>query len=237
MANDNRLIINDSFEYGYKIVSNNVEGRRVHSIVDRFGNILDFFFDDEPKLIPISYEKCFALGNDKHGKNQFCKLFSSYRDPEKNGCERITSFQEVSGIHKINNDRLLLLTSNGLCFFDTNDLEQASDFFDSLRPAKNDKNGLWIYEKKVTSSDAEYTTSLFGVISLDGSIHPTCYDTFFKKEISVDSYKCGFKPYDIIITDDVIAALDERQKEDQMKATRKVNSLIKSIEKQRTNNK
>ena len=131
MANDNRLIINDSFEYGYKIVSNNVEGRRVHSIVDRFGNILDFFFDDEPKLIPISYEKCFALGNDKHGKNQFCKLFSSYRDPEKNGCEKITSFQEVSGIHKINNDRLLLLTSNGLCFFDTNDLEQASDFFDS----------------------------------------------------------------------------------------------------------
>ena len=231
MANETRLTISDTFEYGYKVVSNVVNGRIVYSVVDEFGNILNFFYDEGPKLIPLSYEKCFALGNDQYGKKQFCLLYSSYRDPEKNGCKIITSVQGVTGINGINRERLLLLTDYGLCFFDTNDLEVTSDFYDSLRPAKNDKNGLWVYEKTVTTDEDNYSTILFGIINLDGQIENTCYDQFFKKERLLDMCRCGLKPYDIIVTDDIVTELNNKRELDKQKTTKSINSLVKRAEK------
>ena len=231
--NNSQFSVNDGYEFGFKVVSCVVDGHKVCSVVDRFGNILEDFNDGEVKLIPLAIDKCFAIGKDNQGETQLYIMHSSYRDPDAHGCEVVRSVPCVIDAFPINKDRLLIYTSLGLCFFDTNYLEMVSDFYDELRPVQKSKRDLWFYEKEVDCDYDNYVTKLCGIIDLDGHVEPVCYDSFFDKERELNLHTFFLHPHDIIIVDDIQEALNLKAQQDGEKAVRRMNKLAKVAEHKR----
>lgn len=228
-----QFFINDGFEFGYKIVSCEVDGHKVCSVVDKFGNILENFNDGEVKLIPLAIDKCFAVGKDSQGETQLYMMHSSLRNPDDHGCELVSSVPCVIDAFPINKDRLLIFTQLGLCFFDTNYLEMASDFYDELRPVQKSKHDLWFYEKEVGCDYENYVTRLSGIIDLDGRVEPICYDSFFDKERELNLHRFFLHPHDVIIVDDIQENLNVRAQKDGERAVRRMNKLAKVAEHKR----
>lgn len=192
----------------FKIVSFESNGETVKAVVDKFGNILSPFFKERIIAVNYSNTDCLVIGIENHNKkNKIYSLHCSLLDPDKSSCKKVKFPYEVTYASLINEDTLLFLSSEGLCFVDSKTMEQKSDFYDTLY-YNSDKNvNSWVYEKKISGQSCY--TRLTGLINTDGSIGRFAYDTVFNKKREIFTKKVSRFQYDIIDYKNILEELNE----------------------------
>ena len=187
-------------------------------VSDRYGNnVTGFFAGNDFKAEVYASNKCVAVGK-KMKKGFVVAPDSKAYDITANDSIEGTKAKVVSFPYEITNatcvgpNRLLLETSNGYCFVDPSfGYKKLSDFYDRL--VKNDRNGSWYYEKEVQGGDLK--TTIKGGISLDGTVDPKAYDSFFRRWRVVSLTSTG-SFYDQIDTSNIVHDLIEREELDRI---------------------
>lgn len=194
------------------------KGKDTFSIVTcKFGNILTPFFDRIIKVVPEDRNSCFVVGEEKGKKSLHhlnCDSVTSYS-------EEITTPDELISIDRADKNTLIIYTTMGSYFMDSNTCKQLSDIYDRLY--YDNKSKTWIYEKEIT--DDEDKTTLSGQINTYGAIGHLAYDTTMNIVRNIDFIIENGCPK--IVPDQIIEDLQNRRQNENIRKLRRVRKIIK----------
>lgn len=213
-------------EVMFRVFSLDKDEDKVYTVVDKFGNILTPFFCEEIDIVPYLETNCLVLGREKTSKpKKLYSLYCSNEKPNDSRSKKVNFPFEVKHISYVNNKTLLFLTTQGLCFVDSNTFEPKSDYYDALYYCADPKVLSWIYEKEVQGENIR--TVLTGPITTDGVIGNKAYDVLFRKERELVSSKVSRFQYDVIDATETIEDLKDREYDDNRKKAINVRKMIK----------
>ena len=186
------------------------------TVVDCFGNIVTPFLKGFSSVVPYSSTNCVVCGTDLKGKKKAFDISCSETDPNKYTCKKLQFPYPVHYASYIDKETLIFGTDQGLCFVDSRNFKQKSDFYDTLYFNRDPKVNRWVYRKSIAND--QLSTTLTGTISLNGQIGEKAYDTFFHKVRDVESSKVSEYRYDVIEEASIIQELDDRVRDDNIRA-------------------
>ncbi len=186
------------------------------TVVDCHGNIVTPFLTGFSSVVAYSSTNCIVCGTDSKGKKRAFDVYCSEYHPDKSTCKKLAFPYPVHYVSYIDRETLIFGTEQGLCFVDSRNFKQKSDFYDTLYFNRDPKVNSWVYRKSITND--QLTTTLTGTISLKGQVGEKAYDTFFHKVREVESSKVSEYRYDVIEESSIIQELDDRVRDDNTKA-------------------